>query len=126
MRKTTLGMILASCLTASLPALANDTSFPEINVDEIETDTKVGSHIEFSGGQAVELFKVLPKVSSAGGPEIESKRHGLLVTSPGYQVYIACSKLDENKPVSCGIYFNERNDDMEGFPFKAENACPVE
>lgn len=126
MRKTTLGIIFASSFLASHLALANDTSFPEINVDEIETNTKVGSYIEFSGEQAAELMKVLPKVSSAGGPAIENKRHSLLVSSPGYQVYIACRKHDQNKPVSCGIYFNHKNGDMDGFPFKAESICPVE
>ncbi len=59
-----------------------------IKVDAIDTNTAVNSYISFTGEQARELMKVLPRVSSAGGPHIEEHSHALAVMSPGYMVTI--------------------------------------
>jgi hypothetical protein len=48
-------------------AFANDTSWPKIEVDEIQTDTKVGSYISFSGEESGKLMQVLPPPSSVLG-----------------------------------------------------------
>lgn len=119
-----------SALIASATAFGNDTSFPMINVDEIETNTAVGSYVSFKGAEALELLKVLPQVSTTGGPELAKHRRALLVRSPGYQVFISCSdyeivdgQLVFGTNPTCSINFGRLNGDFDGFPFKAESVC---
>lgn len=132
MKKFTLSLVAVSAGFVSVVALANDTSFPEIQVEAIDTNASVGSYISFSGAEALELLKVLPRVSTTGGPQMENHRRALIVRSPGYEVSIFCRDYEyvDNKIVfgtkpKCSIQFGEKNMDRDGFPFKAESVCTL-
>ncbi len=132
MKRFALPLVSLAALASSAVALGNDTSFPILNVDAIETNAAVNTDISFTGAEAIELLKVLPRVSTTGGPFIEEHRRVLRVQSPGYEVVISCSDLtrvDDKLTLGtprCRISFGRVIRDFDTIPFKAEDMCKAQ
>jgi hypothetical protein len=127
-QKSLFSCVMSVCALSGL-ARANDTSYATIEVDSIDTDTKVGSYMSFKGEEARKLMTVLPKLSIAGEPEPSSRVSVLGIKSPGYEIKINCSDLKyvDSKRVTvtpnCKISFNTRNDDGDTTTFIPEKQC---
>jgi hypothetical protein len=132
-RSVSFGLSFFAAALSAQSAYANDTSFPTIDVDAIETNTAVGSYMSFSGKEATKLMGVLPKVQSVLGPDLDNHRAALHVKSPGYQISISCTDLNlqasaanggpARKTPQCHIYFGNRVDEGNEFAFNPEKQC---
>ena len=129
---TTKSSFLTLCAIATLAttnlALANDTSFANINVNEIQTNAKVGTEINFTGEEARALMKVLPAINSVMGKTADSHFRHLAIFSPGYMVNISCNDAQRRDGTqlitpTCQIYFGTKVAESEGFKFEPETQC---
>lgn len=98
---------------AAKVAKANDTSWPTIEVDEINTDTKVGSYMSFSGEESRKLMEILPRQSSVLGEKVDNHLRSLDILSPGYMISIFCRDVADRTAripttPNCTIRFNHR------------------
>ena len=125
-----LSVFIGLTVNSGMKAFANDTSFPTIEVDEIETDTAVGSHISFVGEEARKLMQVLPPISSVLGKESDSHHRQLEILSPGYMVSINCRDTkDRMGKISvvphCSIWFDHRMSESP-MNFEPNKQCRAE
>ncbi len=116
MKKITLSACALFSLFSAASAFGNDTSFPSIDVDGIDTNVSTKSYIKFEGSQVAELMSVLPSVSSVSS-EKEKHMKSLIIRSFDHEVSIVC--FDQVRP-TCHIAFDRINSDFDTFPFKAK------
>lgn len=123
-----------SLFVAPSISLANDTSFPSIEVDGIQTNAKRGTNMSFSGGEASKVMALLPPVNSVLGPIYDGRRRALVISSPGYSIQLHCTDLPldlssgdlSTATARCDIHFDVRNEDIGTFPFEPKSQCAAE